>query len=90
MIIPAAHRIEEVFEYSFASKLQQIASMGAKGFNVINLGIGNPDLPKSHNMAGWRIGWVSGNAEYINAILRVQSNVDSGMFLKREVQEEQA
>ncbi len=37
-------------------------------------------LSKSHNMAGWRIGWVCGNSEYINAILKVKSNMDSGMF----------
>jgi LL-diaminopimelate aminotransferase len=38
-------------------------------------------LSKSHNMAGWRIGWVAGNAAYIDAVLRVKSNMDSGMFL---------
>jgi LL-diaminopimelate aminotransferase len=38
-------------------------------------------LSKSHNMAGWRIGWVAGNARYIDAVLRVKSNMDSGMFL---------
>lgn len=38
-------------------------------------------LSKSHNMAGWRIGWVAGQADYIDAVLRVKSNMDSGMFL---------
>lgn len=38
-------------------------------------------LSKSHNMAGWRIGWVAGNAHYVDAVLRVKSNMDSGMFL---------
>src|SRR6478609_4366156 len=38
-------------------------------------------LSKSHNMAGWRIGWVAGRKEYIEAVLRVKSNMDSGMFL---------
>jgi len=38
-------------------------------------------LSKSHNMAGWRIGWVAGNAQYIDSVLRVKSNMDSGMFL---------
>ncbi len=37
-------------------------------------------LSKSHNMAGWRLGWVAGIADYINAILKVKSNMDSGMF----------
>lgn len=38
-------------------------------------------LSKSHNMAGWRIGWVAGNKNYIDAVLKVKSNMDSGMFL---------
>ena len=38
-------------------------------------------LSKSHNMAGWRLGWVAGKTEYINDVLRVKSNMDSGMFL---------
>jgi LL-diaminopimelate aminotransferase len=38
-------------------------------------------LSKSHNMAGWRIGMVAGQADYIKTILKVKSNMDSGMFL---------
>lgn len=38
-------------------------------------------LSKSHNMAGWRIGWLTGAPEYIATVLRVKSNMDSGMFL---------
>ncbi len=38
-------------------------------------------LSKSHNMAGWRVGWVAGKKEYIDAVLKVKSNMDSGMFL---------
>lgn len=38
-------------------------------------------LSKSHNMAGWRLGWVAGKREFIDAVLRVKSNMDSGMFL---------
>lgn len=38
-------------------------------------------LSKSHNMAGWRIGWVVGNKMHIDYVLRVKSNMDSGMFL---------
>ena len=37
-------------------------------------------LSKTFNMAGWRVGMVLGNTEYINAILKVKSNMDSGMF----------
>jgi aspartate/methionine/tyrosine aminotransferase len=38
-------------------------------------------LSKSHNMAGWRVGWVAGKDSLIDAVLRVKSNMDSGMFL---------
>lgn len=38
-------------------------------------------LSKSHNMAGWRLGWVAGKKEFIEAVLKVKSNMDSGMFL---------
>jgi LL-diaminopimelate aminotransferase len=38
-------------------------------------------MSKSHNMAGWRIGWVTGRKDYVDTILRVASNVESGMFL---------
>ncbi len=37
-------------------------------------------LSKSFNMAGWRVGWVAGREDYIKTILKVKSNVDSGMF----------
>ncbi|MFD2203487.1 pyridoxal phosphate-dependent aminotransferase [Shivajiella indica] len=38
-------------------------------------------LSKTANMAGWRVGCVTGNSENIKAITKVKSNVDSGMFL---------
>ncbi|MDZ4716061.1 MAG: aminotransferase class I/II-fold pyridoxal phosphate-dependent enzyme [Cytophagales bacterium] len=41
-------------------------------------------LSKSHNMAGWRIGWVAGMKEHIDAVLNVKSNLDSGMFLSMQ------
>ncbi|WP_298488775.1 aminotransferase class I/II-fold pyridoxal phosphate-dependent enzyme [uncultured Maribacter sp.] len=37
-------------------------------------------LSKTFNMAGWRVGMVLGSASHINAILKVKSNMDSGMF----------
>lgn len=42
-------------------------------------------LSKSHNMAGWRVGMAASNPEFIQYILRIKSNMDSGMF--RPVQE---
>ena len=37
-------------------------------------------LSKAHNMAGWRIGMVAGAADVISEILKVKSQMDSGMF----------
>ncbi len=37
-------------------------------------------LSKSFNMAGWRIGMLSGKAEVLQEALKVKSNIDSGMF----------
>ena len=37
-------------------------------------------LSKSFNIAGWRVGQLSGNKTNIQAVLKVKSNMDSGMF----------
>ena len=37
-------------------------------------------LSKSHNMPGWRIGMLASNANFVNWVLRVKSNIDSGQF----------
>lgn len=40
-----AERISNVKEYYFSVKLKEIAALNAKGADIINLGIGSPDLP---------------------------------------------
>ena len=37
-------------------------------------------LSKSFNMAGWRVGMLAGSQKNINSVLKVKSNMDSGMF----------
>lgn len=37
-------------------------------------------MSKSHNMPGWRVGMLSSNPEYVGWVLKVKSNIDSGMF----------
>lgn len=44
MIIKPSNRIAEVKEYYFATKLAEIAEMNRQGKQIINLGIGSPDL----------------------------------------------
>ena len=45
-IVPA-ERLNGVSEYYFSKKLKEVAEMNAAGKNVINLGVGSPDLPPS-------------------------------------------
>jgi LL-diaminopimelate aminotransferase len=37
-------------------------------------------LSKTFNMTGWRIGWVAGAPEAIEAVKRLKTNIDSGIF----------
>jgi LL-diaminopimelate aminotransferase len=37
-------------------------------------------LSKTYNMTGWRIGWAAGSAQAIEALGRVKTNIDSGIF----------
>ena len=37
-------------------------------------------LSKTYNMTGWRVGWACGNPELIQALAKVKSNIDSGIF----------
>jgi len=43
------------------------------------VGVEFHSLSKTYHMTGWRIGMVVGNAEVINALFRVKSNLDSGI-----------
>jgi LL-diaminopimelate aminotransferase len=44
MIIPVANRLNNVSEYYFVKKLEEIARLNKEGKNVISFGIGSPDL----------------------------------------------
>ncbi len=37
-------------------------------------------VSKTYNMAGWRLGFISGNADAVSAVRKVKSNIDSGIF----------
>jgi LL-diaminopimelate aminotransferase len=69
--------------YSFILNNEHHSILNADGAKEIALELNS--LSKSHNMAGWRIGMVAGHRDYINAILRVKSNMDSGMFLPMQL-----
>ena len=65
--------------YSFILNKDYNSILNINGAKDIALELNS--LSKSHNMAGWRIGMVAGNSDYIKSILKVKSNMDSGMFL---------
>ena len=37
-------------------------------------------MSKSHNMPGWRVGMLATNATFVQWILKIKSNIDSGTF----------
>ena len=64
--------------YSFVLNENPISILQAEGAKDIALELNS--LSKTYNMAGWRVGMVLGNPTLIDAILKVKSNMDSGMF----------
>ena len=47
-------------------------------------------MSKSHNMPGWRFGMLSSNAQFIQWILKIKSNIDNGMFRPMQLAAAQA
>ncbi len=64
--------------YSFVLSKNPLSILSVKGAKDTALELNS--LSKTFNMAGWRVGMVLGNEENLNAILKVKSNMDSGMF----------
>ncbi|MFC4096502.1 pyridoxal phosphate-dependent aminotransferase [Euzebyella saccharophila] len=64
--------------YSFVLNDHPVSIMEVEGAKEVALELNS--LSKTFNMAGWRVGMVLGNTEHINAVLKVKSNMDSGMF----------
>ena len=64
--------------YSFVLNENPLSILQIDGAKDIALELNS--LSKTYNMAGWRVGMVLGNTKLIDAILKVKSNMDSGMF----------
>jgi aspartate/methionine/tyrosine aminotransferase len=64
--------------YSFILNDDHLSIFAIPGSREVALELNS--LSKSHNMAGWRIGMVAGSSSFINDVLKVKSNMDSGMF----------
>jgi len=52
-----------------------LAAPGAK-----EVGVEFNSLSKSHNMAGWRVGMIVGRQDVVQSLLKIKSNIDSGIF----------
>lgn len=64
--------------YSFILNDNPISILQVDGAKDIALELNS--LSKSHNMAGWRMGMLSSNPDFVNWVVKVKSNVDSGQF----------
>jgi LL-diaminopimelate aminotransferase len=64
--------------YSFVLNDKPMSLLQVEGAKDVAIELNS--LSKTFNMAGWRVGMVLGNATLIDAVLKVKSNMDSGMF----------
>ena len=64
--------------YSFILGQERLSILQVEGARDVCIEFNS--LSKSHNMPGWRIGMIATNAQFIQWILRVKSNIDSGTF----------
>jgi len=64
--------------YSFVLNDNPMSLLQVEGAKDVALELNS--LSKTFNMAGWRVGMVLGNPEIIDAVLKVKSNMDSGMY----------
>ncbi|APY01089.1 pyridoxal phosphate-dependent aminotransferase [Lacinutrix venerupis] len=64
--------------YSFILNKEPLSILSIEGAKEMCLELNS--LSKTFNMAGWRVGMLLGNHKLLNAVLKVKSNMDSGMF----------
>ncbi|MGB5378093.1 pyridoxal phosphate-dependent aminotransferase [Muriicola sp.] len=64
--------------YSFVLGNHPTSILEIEGAKEVALELNS--LSKTFNMAGWRVGMVLGKKEHVEAVLKVKSNMDSGMF----------
>ncbi|MEJ7768906.1 MAG: aminotransferase class I/II-fold pyridoxal phosphate-dependent enzyme [Chitinophagaceae bacterium] len=69
--------------YSFILNDHPMSLLSVKGAKDTAVELNS--LSKTANMAGWRVGWLAGDKDRINEILRFKSNMDSGMFLPMQL-----
>lgn len=65
--------------YSFVLHHSPISIFNCEGAEEVAIELNS--LSKTFNMAGWRVGMAVGKPAFLEAVLKVKSNMDSGMFL---------
>ena len=64
--------------YSFILNDNPISMLSVEGAKDVVIELNS--LSKSHNMAGWRMAMLASNAQFVEWVLKVKSNIDSGQF----------
>ena len=75
-----AHNIVVVNDnpYSFILSEEHLSLLQVPGAKDCCIELNS--MSKSHNMPGWRVGLCASNAQFVQWILKVQSNIESGTF----------
>ena len=69
--------------YSFILNENRLSILQVEGAKDICIELNS--MSKSHNMPGWRMGMLASNAEFVQWVLKVKSNIDSGQFKPMQV-----
>lgn len=64
--------------YSFILNRKPISILNVEGAKDCCIEFNS--MSKSHNMPGWRVGMLATNATFVQWILKIKSNIDSGTF----------
>jgi hypothetical protein BACCOPRO_02828 len=64
--------------YSFILNDKPLSLLQVEGAKDVAIELNS--LSKSHNMAGWRMGMVISNPEFVTWVRKMKSNIDSGQF----------
>jgi len=80
LVFGKAHNIlivnDNPYSFILTNEPKSMLTSSQNNSNILELN----SLSKVFNMAGWRVGMLVGDAELIASVLKVKSNMDSGMF----------
>jgi aspartate/methionine/tyrosine aminotransferase len=69
--------------YSFILNDNPLSILSISGSKDICIELNS--MSKSHNMPGWRMAMLASNAQFIQWILKIKTNVDSGQFMPMQL-----